>query len=80
MSDGLTPEYSLNIGIRKALGASGTVLVALLPALIDPLIAYFSTDANVSQALGALDPRLLVFAPLIGAGIRLLANYRKQTR
>jgi hypothetical protein len=80
MNDGLTTEYSLALGLKKAAAGGGTVIVALLPALIDPLIAYFSTDTNVSSALQAVNPKLLAFAPLIAAGIRLIANYRKQAK
>ena len=72
--------YSLAQGLKKAAGSASTVLVSILPVLIDPLIQYFSTDANVASALGSADPKLLALAPIIAAGIRLLANYRKQTK
>lgn len=76
----LPADYDPAIGIKKAAGAAGTVIASLLPLLIDPLIQYLSTDADLVQALGHIDPRLLPLAPVIGALIRLLANYRKQTR
>ena len=76
----LPADYDPKVGAKKALGAAGTVIASLVPVLVDPLIQYLSTDANVSQALGAVDPKLLAFAPLIAAGIRLLANYRKQSK
>lgn len=71
--------YSKAIAFRKVLGAIGTLLASIAPAVLPSLIDYFSSDANVATVL-KVDPRLLGLAPVIAGAIRLIANYRKQTR
>jgi len=79
MSDGLTPQYSLSVGLRKAAGAIGTALVSLLPALLPVILDYFSTPEHVAPVL-AVDPRLVALAVPISAAIRFIVNYRKQQK
>jgi hypothetical protein len=71
--------YSKAIAAKKVLGSIGTVLAAIAPAVLPSLIDYFSSDANVATVL-KVDPKLLGLAPFIAGAIRLIANYRKQTR
>lgn len=71
------PPYSKAIAVRKVLGAIGTLLASLAPALGPALIDYFSSDANVANVL-KINPKLLELAPVIAGTIRLIANYRKQ--
>jgi hypothetical protein len=73
-------EYDPAIGAKKALAGAGTALAALAPVIVPAIINYLGTDANVEQALRAIDPRFLGLAPIIAALVRFLANYRKQVR
>lgn len=76
MSDGLTPEYSSATSVKKALGTVGTVLAALAPAVLPSLIDYFSDEQHLDSLL-AINPKLLVLAPVIAGLIRFYGNRRK---
>lgn len=72
--------YNPWLSVKKGLAGAATAIVAILPMLLDPLIVYFSTDANVSTAIQQIDPSRAAWAPIIAFLIRTLANARKQTK
>lgn len=76
----LPKDYDPKVGLKKAGGAIGTTLTALAPVIVPAIINYLGSDANVEQALRAVDPRWVGLAPIIAAAVRFLSNYRKQTK